>query len=695
MTASFRHPGRTLLVSAALAALALAGLPRLHKVVSFDDQLDPFFASSRDVTRLRELYPDDPNLFLWFRARNREEACDARRFLEGLGERYPEIRSYSSPFDLRRADSTPGRLVYPKVLAEVCEGIGNFSLLEGSAWDGLLTKSPSWDFVAELTVARPAEAGEWGRVPVEFLADLRRDLDARPDVLWFGDLPRDHHMKAAVERDQLLYVLLAVFVMLGCRFFFGTWKSGAIYLVTLGVSGGIVLGCMGWMGHPLDALGISLVLLLALASIEDFSFVSAWQARRPEAPKRGFVVLSAPSFFTSLTTVIGFGSLGVSDLAIDARFGFWSAVGALLEWAMVMIVLPSFLRHFRLSLNWVDPARAVGLRWAERLGAWTPSRRSARLSMVVIPAALLGVATLAPEQDPARIFGPGHPLRVARDELSKERGWTAVESLVFEPGVSAEEEKSVLSEVARDARVARVLGESEALEWVLHGEEDPARRALIEREFSVSKPSERFRAKTGQRRALLYLRSSDTRELEQLLRKVEALCPQRQCFLAGPLTAFADFSQSFLKTLLESLAVSFALVLALALGLAHSLGAKGALKALLPSMLWGPAALTAFIAVSGVEINSVTCVVMSITIGLAGDNAIQYLFFSGKGGLKKGVERWAGASFATTALMSLAGLSLLFSIFHPSRELGWLLEVGFVSMALGEVWMLKAFLKEG
>ena len=94
--------------------------------------------------------------------------------------------------------------------------------------------------------------------------------------------------------------------------------------------------------------------------------------------------------------------------------------------------------------------------------------------------------------------------------------------------------------------------------------------------------------------------------------------------------------------------------------------------------------------------NFLTCVFASVLVGLAGDNALQYLCAEDVGGrrllLAEGAARRGGASIQVAVVMSLCALVFLGSAFVASRRLGLLLGLGLMASLVGDLWILRSLL---
>jgi predicted RND superfamily exporter protein len=488
-----------------------------------------------------------------------------------------------------------------------------------------------------------------------------------------------------MDQTQILNLAL-VLLLLGClRALFGTWKSGLIFLLGLGFTCALVYGGMALLGFPLDTLAVCLTMMLSIAALEDFVFLSFAQLNDPK--DSGFERFIAPSFFTSFTTMIGFGSLAVSELRSISRFGAFAAFGALIEWASFFVILPALAKEFVFFRRWVAPAKAIPAKFFLPLGRFTPSRWVARLSLIVFPIAAYGVTHLPLSQDPSAMFPSDHVFQRSLEYLKSTRSWIAPAYVLFAPEVSSRGKKEVLRALSQEPIVQKIETYDTVVDYVrgnLHGRlvED-----LIQREMSVSPAAERFFGQ-GYERAVVYLKTTQTEAINHLRERVNGLCPGESCRLVGEYVAFAEYSKAFIKTLFESLLVSLFLV---GLVLAYLSYGRGWLEMLrlIGASFWGAACMLTYLFLTKSNANSVTCIVASTVVGLTGDNAIQFLFASGKGSVRTGMDKMASASISCTLTVSIACLVFLGSYFEPPRELGILFIIGFLASLAGDLWVLR------
>lgn len=695
------RPRRTLVLSSALIVFAALGLGRLTQVVSIRDQLDPGMASTRELRQMEDDFSGDPSLVFTLEAQGdsftAQELCRLRQTIGKLEAQYAEIRSLSSPFDIRRAKASAEALHYPALIEDVCLGepARRVALtgLAASPWGHLFVGPRERDLSFTVSLAPGPRTGTFGSFRPELVAAIIRStttaLPGRVHVT--GTAAQEFYTMQGLAEAQWLNLLVFVILGLGFRYFFGTWRASLTYGLTIVPTGVLVYGLMGWAGHPVDPLSVCLFLMLAIASIEDFVFLSQEMAARPEAPLRAFEVLLLPSFMTSLTTVMAFGSLSFSSLESIRRFGAWAALGGAVEWLILFICLPALLRSFPRLSSWVRASRSSPMSWATRLLRKNPPRLVARLALVAFVFAIISVRNFNLAQTPTDVFPKDHPLQTSIDRILSERGWVASVGLVYSETASDELKVAARQTVQADPIVFRSESWPSVVSFVAGEATSPLARSMIERELSITDVSRGYRSRAGRERDVLYLRSSNTAEINRLRSSVEAQCPRRECWLTGEFVAFADFSQQLIETLFESL---FASLLVVALIIGYTAWERGHLR-LVPGFLlssfFGPAIMLTVIYAFGLSVNFVTCVVASTLIGLTGDNALMFLLTE-KGNLSLAVEARGLAAVQTAIVMALCSLTFVFSYFEPPRMLGLLLATGFLFSVLGDVWLLKGLL---
>ena len=532
------------------------------------------------------------------------------------------------------------------------------------------------DLAAELVFADTPGGSRYGKFDPAPIGHLRRSLDETllPNLPGIeahvvGDAPFVYDSLQGIRWFRKLNVLVLVLLLCQLRATLGTWRSGGCLVFVLGLAGIAVYGTMGLVGAPIDLLSTGLFLLLAVAAIEDFYFLSQ-QQEGGRSWRRAYRRVLVPSFFTSLTTVIGFGSLALSEMEMVRRFGTFAAFGAVVEWVATFLLLPAFLQITTRRTTWVSPRPALVFR---RLGRWTRMRmaRPVALALLLVHAgALWAAAHLNFSDSPIAVFPRSHAYRAGIEALGEAEGWKGQFYLVFEPSMDPGAAEGVLSALRKHPDVATVLS--------------PDRGSAVSAAGGEG----------GRLRASIHTRDVDLDTVGRVREHIDELCRDGGCYPAGPLISYADFASRVPEVLLRSLLTCLVLVGLVLLGLTRARRQPCGL-AIVASAFWAPSVMLIALALLRVPVNFLTCVFASVLVGLTGDNVIQFLFASKTGPISEGVEDRSAAAIQVAIVTAVCALIFLGSSFVPSRRLGMLLAAGVLASLVGDIWILRALTPAG
>jgi hypothetical protein len=190
-------------------------------------------------------------------------------------------------------------------------------------------------------------------------------------------------------------------------------------------------------------------------------------------------------------------------------------------------------------------------------------------------------------------------------------------------------------------------------------------------------------------RALLFVNSIDIKSIDELSQYTNKICAGR-CYLSGEIVAFKDYAFSILNTLYSSFISSLIPVL-LTMAFLCLASSGRILWPILLSTVWAPVMLLILVSVLQIKINVVTCVALSLLIGLAGDNAIQFLLFDRRGQWTKGLDQLKHSTLLIFSVMVMISSVLLLSYFRSARILSGLIVLGIFLLLIGELWNLNHF----
>lgn len=673
-------------------------VPRLQESLSVQDQLEPHLQSYKELEQLKEVFPYANPLWLQISPRaevfTHGELCEAISLLDQIVLTHPEIKEYNHAFNLKKISyrGLPHlKLSSPNPCLENPESpLSSFDFLKDSPWENVFRPEISKPvfFVALGTES----SGEEILDLIERLT-LRIRKDFGPRALLVGSAVQDYHHWKALDRGKILNLLSLVLVILLMRGIFGTWKAGLIYSFFLTLTMGFVYGGMALLDHKIDPLSISLFLIVNLACLEDFIFVSMAQISHSQSRWRFFSKFALPCFWTSLTTMIGFGSLMISDIGSIQRFGFWACLGSFIEWLLIFFLWPFLHKKHLFFRNWINPQKILPFFQINKILSWTPPKLATLTLLSLFLWPILEADSLVLSQTPTEIFPKEHVYQKAWDKFQQERPWSAEASVIFEFKTPENLKKQVMEFLQSSPLVFQVLHWNPIESYLLAEIKDPLVLETSRHFLKTSEWGQNFISSSGEQRLQVFLKSSDTKSLNDLRGQLAEICQgtgNTFCFISSESIAYADYSQKLIWTLFESLGLCLILVSLVIFFLCRSLGSPH-FWPLLISSLWSPAVVLGLIASLEIPLNLITCIVLSTLIGLTGDNAIQYLFSDPKN-LHRGVAQRGGGSVSSFVMMSLGSLILLASPFAPVQTLGWIMALGFLLALFGDLWLLKGLL---
>jgi len=285
-----------------------------------------------------------------------------------------------------------------------------------------------------------------------------------------------------------------------------------------------------------------------------------------------------------------------------------------------------------------------------------------------------------------------HPYQKMIDYVRGNRGWEAEASLFFNANFKPEEKREIIEKLSNDNIIQKIESHSSAYQYIAKEITDPLSKDLVMNEFNHSKFAERYISTTGEERALLYLKTTNTQKVNDLRLKVQKICPNHECWVGGEIVAFADFSKSLIRTLFDSFFISLILVGLVLVYLAWATGITNYFSIIIASF-WGAAVILCLIYAFDLSINFVTCIIASTLVGLTGDNAIQFVFAAKNDNLQSGIEERGPSSLYCALTMGLSSLVFLGSYFEAPKILGALLAAGFMFSLIGDVWILNGLTK--
>ena len=695
---SVRSPKLILSVTAALLLLAFLSLGQIRTLYAIHDLEDPTLSYATKFREMRTDFDLGSSMLIIFKPASKEyftqsEIFNIRGWIANEDYSNSNLLRLGSPFDIRRPKISTDEMWYfrliDKNLPEEVEG------LKATPWKGILTSKQGQDLAVDLTFKSETQSQFYGSFdprPVgEVLKNLAEKFKKVGAYFVTGEAAFQFFCHEGIQRNNELNFYLLIFLLLSFRFFFGTWRSGLSFVLTLIIMATLTFGTMSLFKIPIDLISSGLFLMLSVAALEDYLFICSEQLQRQTSWRKAMRSIVVPSFFTSLTTIFGFGSLVVTNMLIMKRFGIWAAFGSFVEWLACFIVLPALMAQFPYFRSLTNVSRAFRPELSVRFLNLKLNRLLARALMLIFALGFYGLFHLQISGAPKEMMASSHSFIRGLEELKSSRGWESLLHIVFEKNEPTNEQ--ILNQIAKFENVSQILSprmvEDFFTENLSKENKELAASELKDSEFFKS-----FYSKSHKARAVIYVKDTRTEVLMRLLRQITTLC-RTNCFVTSEAAAQAEFSEQVPAEFIESFATSLVLlgfVLTLLVRLLS--GSPRPYFSILISSLWGPFFIISLYWIFGTKIDFMACLFMCVLVGLAGDNAIQFLFAARKKSLNEGLMRRGTGSLVISLLIAGSCIIFLGSYFVSPRIYGVFLAIGIMVSTFGDIWLLRALQKK-
>ncbi len=530
---------------------------------------------------------------------------------------------------------------------------------------------PPWVLPLLLETANEIHRGDDFRRGM--LAAIDRRVEACPGIrshTVVGTSVINVGLNRSARRDMMLFFGL-VFVLLAgmSRFMLRSWRDTAVLLGVASAAVITTLGLVAGMGYTFNILTIMMpTVLIALSVANLVHLVHVFHHHRRtrgcgphEAALRAVREVRLPALGTTLTTVIGFLSLAVSDMPPVRQLALFSAAGIALAWIATLTLAPILLTAMWGGRREAPPAprlRTARLDgWARRLprlGAWPV------LVLVATTPLLAGLARLHTDTNYVEFFRPGSEVR----------------------GAYQRSESAGLAQTELDlvVRAPRVLEPDELVPYFNAVRDLPEVRAVLAPRFTPALTH--FTAEGGRatRAAVFteFLGNDATGDLARRLTSLGAarLPPEASVEVTGSPVLWERMDASISRTQRSSILLvalgTFALLLALFRNLADAL--VGWLASALP-VAW----ILGLMGWLGVPVTLATVLIAGIALGLAVDDTVHFVLafrrrVAAGAGRREAVGDTLAAlgerMIATSVILAGSFLVMAFSDFAPTANFG-------------------------
>lgn len=678
---------------------------------SAEDLAGQGFESADELKSIKSRYQDGvASLFILTPPKGQnsfsaEELCQIRKWYSYKRNTIPELLSSLSTFDFKQIKRGDQKMSVKSLLTLDCTQrklLTDITEVKKTLNDSPFAMAQENNEQMSILfqfVFQDSKTSKFGSFDPKLFADLR--AAAQNDLLkivpnaklhWLGGGDYQWYILEGFKFSKYINIAMLIFMMVSLRLFFGTWMAGCIYCGTLFISNIWVFGLKGFVNSPFDALSTGLILLLAISSLEDFTFTCYDQIQSKDW-RKSILKIAVPSFYTSLTTILGFWALRSSGVESVQRMGSWAAWGSLVQWLLLFIFIPSLLQHFPKLRVWGNPKKTISLAIFSHSIFKSLPKKISLISLIVYPLAAILYQNINYNEAPHHIFPEKQEYSQSINYLINSKGWVGNASLLFEPQVTEPEMKLILDEIMQTNAAKNLVVRHESPWEIKNWLEQTGNLDSLESKsyFNISKASEQFIDENNQVRALLYLKETAVYSVIGLKNAVADICKNR-CHLGGETVAYADFAGLVPKSLIDSLFSSIIQVSLVICFIAYAQNKERYIISLLLAAFWGPFFVIMLLGSVHTTLDFWKSIFASILIGLAGDNAIHFLFGSENKNIEVGIEDRGAASIITALLMAMGALIYLGSYFSSPRQFGVILSVGLLASLFGELWLFQGLM---
>lgn len=686
---AFTRPQAVLLISTLILALSLAGIAFLKVELDLYKSRNDDFPSLNRLWNMMEEFQDFSSISLlieWPTEPNSKQVCQLVQKVRDLGATIDGTKSTFHIFKVRKIESHPEEIWFPLSLPNPCESsAASLSILKKD----LDPKNPFSKFSAtdkQMLIQVKLEP-DFNMATVERWVNDIKSADYIVSAI--GPAIFQFYIQEILKKDSLLHVLIICFFLLFFKYFFGTWRTGFYYLLTVAATLLCLGGIMGACGLPIDILTNSLFLITAIAGTADYIFI-CWGMSRRLTLKQSVLSYSRPGFFTTLTTSVGFISLCVSDIHTIQRFGVAAAVGALLEWFFTFMALPAFLDKIGWQTEFVTKKQDHRLiQKIYRLNHWTPPTWITIGFLIFVAFGPVLFSKMQFEENPSKNFPSQHPVKISLENFKSSLGWQNSVFVQFPIKTERSSIDNCLNQIANSPNVHSIDNPFQMEDYFTQGMDSVRKQNVsgLLSQYGALKPYVSF----DSTRAIVFLKTNSPDDLAELHAIAKAQCPAVAA-IVGQSDVYREVSNVLSRTLAESFLASLIIVILIVFLLQKKLGNRHYI--LLPvSLLGGPLFLVAGMALFDIPISPFNSMFLAILVGITGDNAIQYLFSNEDGDLDTGVDVNGPASILIGGITVISSLFFLFQTLIPMKILGILFSLGFLVNLFGDLWILKGLLR--
>ena len=331
-----------------------------------------------------------------------------------------------------------------------------------------------------------SENGEVALVMVQILpnSDIERIIDDVREVIYkhgfedkvylSGEPLFDSEMNKMVTDDMSKLIPIAMLLMIFILYFSFRSIRGVVLPILIVIITVIwTIGLMGYIGVPISAIGNIMPIILISMGIADGIHIltryreeSATGANKQKALTVTIIAVGLACFLTSITTMVGFGSLYTSSLTGIKNFGLFTGIGVSIAFIITVTFFLAALSLLRPKKRDLNKKKKVLLesfmkKWAD----FIVNRSKAILSFTVLLILLagIGITFISTESDFITFFNPKSAVRKSYDIMKENFGGVEFIQVVVEGNIQDPRILKAMDEFQNEIDKIDVLSKSTSI----------------------------------------------------------------------------------------------------------------------------------------------------------------------------------------------------------------------------------------
>ena len=545
-----------------------------------------------------------------------------------------------------------------------------------------------------------------------------------------GDVATDTEINDILNLDLLILFPISILVSIVILFFlFRKFLSIFMPLIIVIISVIWTLGLKGLLDSPLSPMSPAILPLITVIGIATcIHLLSHYQIEfniyhnKYRAVMKTFKIAGIPCFFTSITTAIGFASLGVSKISGIKNMGLFSAFGILVSFLLAIILIPLTIMLTKGKISSTGRKKdifssiVVLLKWIGKLNCKYP-KTILITCLIIFSIMIAGIFNIKVESSLIKYLKKGTKYRNDVEYFDKKlSGISSLEILLYgdtdhfkNPEIlnkvenfqnnikNLENVADVNSIIDYIKLIYRSLNNESGKYYVIPPRKDMISQGLLLYELAGGDQINKYISSNYDiMRISIKLHQMSTPQRNIFLKKVQIALTKYLNDINFKISGFeqlmAKNSHYLVTTQINSLALAFIFILVFMVVL---FGIEGGLISIIPN-IFPIVILLGFIGYFNYYLNLATSIIASIAIGIVVDDTIHYFshfryelkrLHDRKKAMIAALENVGTALCFTSVVLVLGYLVFMFASSKILMDYGLLTGIAIVSALFGDLFI--------